>query len=142
MKRLFALCIVIAWLGLIAGCSDNGLPMVPVRGKVTFAGGPPPKPGTITFMPMTVDVGLPRRPGTANFGTDGEFQVTSFRENDGLVAGTYQAAIECWMREPSASDPTTFERFNHVPKSYEPEPVVVNADADEVVVNLDVPKKK
>jgi hypothetical protein len=129
-------------LAVIAGCSDNRLPMVPVQGKVTFAGGPPPKPGSITFSPITVAEGLPQRPGTANFDESGEFRVTSFKKNDGLVPGTYEAVIDCWMRNPDASDPTTFERFNHVPRNYRPPPISVDAEAGEVEVNFDVPKKK
>jgi hypothetical protein len=142
MKRLIAFSTVVACLGLAVGCNDSGLPLVPVYGKVTFAGGPPPKPGSITFSPVSVDEGLPSRPGTAGFGTSGEFQVTSFQKNDGLVPGVYEAKIDCWMKDPYASDPTTFERFNHVPKDYKPPHITVSADADEVEVNFDVPPKK
>jgi hypothetical protein len=142
MNRPAALPILVILLGSIAGCSDSGLPLVPVHGTVTFAGGPPPKPGSITFMPLTVAEGLPRRPGTANFDTSGKFQVTSFRENDGLVAGTYRASIDCWLRDPNASDPTTFERFNAVPKNYEPATITVSEEAGEVEVNFDVPPKQ
>jgi hypothetical protein len=142
MKTAATLSILALIVGLAAGCNDTGLPLVPVYGKVTFDGGPPPKPGSITFMPLTVGEGLPRRPGTANFDTSGKFRVTSFRENDGLVAGTYRASIDCWLKDPSASDPTTFERFNAVPKNYEPPEIIVSEEAGEVEVNFDVPKKK
>jgi hypothetical protein len=142
MKRTATLPILLMSLALFAGCNDSGLPLVPVYGTVTFAGGPPPKPGSITFMPVTVAEGLPRRPGTANFDTSGVFQVTSFRENDGLVAGTYRASIDCWLKDPSASDPTTFERFNAVPKDFQPPEIIVSEDAGKVQVNFDVPPKK
>lgn len=142
MKSVLPLYVSLAWLALVAGCSHDGLPMVPVRGKVTIAGGLPPKPGTITFMPLTVAEGLPHRPGTAIFNTAGNYQVTSFRANDGLVVGTYRAAIQCWKQPPSASDPTSFERFNLVPKDFQPPDVTVAADSGEVVVNFDVPKKE
>jgi hypothetical protein len=140
MKVQIAVFLALA-VAMIAGCSDNGLPMVPVYGKVTFAGGPPPKPGSITFSPISIEPGLPNRPGTAQFDTNGEFQVTSFKKNDGLVAGTYQANIACWLKSPSASDPSSFDRFNAVPKGFEPPQVVVGADAGEVEVVIDVPKK-
>jgi hypothetical protein len=139
--RLIALLMGVLLLAPI-GCSDKGLPIVPVRGKVTFDGGPPPKPGSIAFAPISVADGLPHRPGTANFGTDGQFEVTSFRENDGLVAGTYQASVDCWLQNPSATDPSSFERFNAVPKGFQPPPVTVDADASVVEVVIDVPKKK
>ena len=142
MKSQVALPIGILVLGLVAGCNDSGLPIVPVYGKVTFAGGSPPKGGSITFSPIQVAEGLPSRPGTASFDESGKFQVTSFQQNDGLVPGTYQASLDCWMQTPYADDPTTFERFNHVPKTYQPPPITVSADADEVEVNFDVPPKK
>src|SRR5690349_15978662 len=41
---------------LFSGCKrGNGLPMVRVSGKVTFAGGPCPAPGNVTFTPIEVD---------------------------------------------------------------------------------------
>jgi hypothetical protein len=126
----------------IAGCSDSGLPVVPVSGTITFAGSPPPKSGTVTFTPISVDAGLPNRPGNAVFDTDGRFQVTSFKENDGLIPGTYHARVSCWMGTPNSSDPSSFDRLNYVPLGFEPSPIVVNADADDVKVTIDVPKKK
>jgi hypothetical protein len=142
MKSLLPLYLTVICLGLIAGCSGKGLSIVPVRGTVTFAGGPPPTPGTITFMPLTVAEGLPHRPGSADFNTTGQYQATSFHKNDGLVVGTYRASIQCWKQPPSASDPSSFERFNLVPKDYQPPDITVDADSSEVVVNFDVPKKQ
>jgi hypothetical protein len=132
---------VICVSAIVAGCNDNGLPLVPVHGKVTFAGGPPPKPGSIAFAPIEIADGLPHRPGTASFDNSGEFEVTSFRPGDGLIEGTYQATIDCWLKSPTASDPSTFERFNAVPKGYNPPPIEVKSDAGEVEVVIDVPKK-
>ena len=127
---------------VVAGCGDSGLPVVPVSGKITFAGGPPPKAGTVTFVPIAVDAGMPNRPGNAVFDQQGDFQVTSFKENDGLVPGTYHARVSCWSGTPSSSDPGSFERLNYVPADFQPEPVIVQADADNVEVAIDVPKKK
>jgi hypothetical protein len=141
LRRIIGIPAVVFLLGH-AGCDDSGLPTVPVRGKVTFAGGPPPKPGSVAFAPITVAEGLPHRPGTANFGTDGEFQVTSFHENDGLIPGTYQASVDCWLKNPNPSEPSSFERFNAVPKGFQPPPITVDADAGVVEVAIDVPKKE
>jgi hypothetical protein len=137
--------LVLVLVGLscaVVGCGDSGLPLVQVHGTVTFAGGPPPKPGNVTFTPIAVEAGLPNRPGSAVFDTDGRFQVTSFRENDGLVPGTYHANVSCWMGAPSSSDPSSFERLNYVPSGFKSAPIVVKADADSVEVKIDVPKKK
>ncbi len=142
IKLTVAFIAIAVLLASIAGCNKSALTIVPVHGKVTFNGGHPPKPGSITFTPIRVAEGFPNRPGTADFGESGEFQITSFRENDGLVPGTYHASVECWMRNPNASDPTTFERFNYVPKGYQTPDITVSADAREVDVNFDVPPKK
>jgi hypothetical protein len=122
------------------GCSEDGLPLVPVSGKVTYAGGPPPTEGSISFAPVSVEEGLPRRPGRAAFKTDGTFEVTSFNEGDGLIPGTYAARISCWMGQPVSEDPSSFERLNYVPKTYRPE-VIVKPDDESVEVNFDIPKK-
>lgn len=126
----------------IVGCGDADKAMVvPVSGKVTFAGGPCPKPGTITFSPTAVAEGFPRRPGTAAFKEDGVFVATSFTEGDGLVPGVYTASITCWNGKPSGDDPGSFERLNLAPADYQPE-VTVDANGDVVELTFDVPPKK
>ncbi len=134
--------LTLALLGASAGCGNNGLPLVPVHGKVTFAGNPPPMAGMITFMPIAVAEGLPRRPGRAHFDEQGAFQVTSFKDNDGLIPGNYQPSITCWMKQPTSNDPTSFERYNYVPKGFQASEVKVEQDAGSVEVTIDVPKKK
>ncbi len=124
------------------GCGTERLPTVPVRGKVTFGGGPCPAEGTITFTPVSVEEGLPRRPGTAEFRTDGRFAATSFTPGDGLLPGRYRANISCWQGEPSSYDPSSFDRLNYVPKNYDPEEFVVEPSGDAVTLTLDVPLKK
>jgi hypothetical protein len=115
--------------------------MVPVSGKVTFQGAPPPVAGTISFVPISVQEGLPHRPGTAQFSTDGTFRVTSFKPNDGLLPGKYGARIDCWKGNPAtSSDPNAFEKLNYVPKDFAPPPVVVDAKSGGVEVAIDVPK--
>src|SRR4051794_12495656 len=88
-------------LTALAGCGSSDLAIVPVNGTVTFAGGPPPAEGSITFTPTEVQEGLPHRPGRASFDKQGVFQVTSFKEHDGLIPGTYYANVTCWMKPPS-----------------------------------------
>jgi hypothetical protein len=132
---------LVALLAAMIGCgSAQEFPLVPVSGIVTFAGGPCPKPGTIDFSPMTVEEGLPQRPGRARFSEDGYFEATSFEEGDGLVPGAYSVRITCWEQPPSENDPTSFERFNLVPSTFHYE-IVVEPDADAMEVNIDVPKK-
>jgi hypothetical protein len=131
---------VAALILVLAGCGGDELTIVPVSGKVTYAGGPPPAAGTISFSPVTVEEGFPRRPGQASFQTDGTFEATSFKNGDGLFPGTYTALISCWMGQPISEDPSSFERLNYVPQTYRPE-VVVKRDDESVEVNFDIPKK-
>jgi hypothetical protein len=124
------------------GCSGEGLPTVPVSGLITFGGSAPPAKGSIAFSPISVEQGMPRRPGTAEFDVDGRFAATSFREGDGLLPGRYRAIVSCWTGEPSNSDPKSFERLNAVPKSYEPEEFTVKPNGEPVTLTINVPAKK
>lgn len=131
-----------AALTALVGCGGSGgVPLVPVSGTITFAGGPPPKPGTIDFAPVSTEEGIPKRPGSAKFTEDGFFEAASFEEGDGLAPGTYAVKVTCWQQPPSEDDPTSYARFNLVPDDFTQE-VIVAADADEVEVTIDVPKKK
>jgi len=125
-----------------AGCSDQGFPLTPVQGKVTFGGAPCPAAGTISFFPKEVAEGLPRRPAQGRFGLDGEFQVTTFEENDGLVPGRYAVSVDCWSGAPSMEDPAAFNSASHVPRNFKPDDFVLEVGSGPVVFNLDVPKKK
>jgi hypothetical protein len=139
VRRLVLLLLVLA-VSAETGCGDSGVRTVPVNGKVTFVGGPPPTGGTIIFSPTTVAEGVPNRPGRAQFDKQGSFTVTSFQKDDGLLPGTYHPNISCWKGNPDSNDPSSFERLNYVPKDFKPEPVTVSADADEVNVVINVPE--
>lgn len=136
--RLLVLVMLVACIG----CGAERLPTVPVNGRVTFGGGPCPAEGTITFSPISVEQGMPRRPGTAEFKADGNFTATSFVPGDGLLPGRYRANISCWQGEPTSYDPSSFDRLNYVPKSYEPEEFVVESSDETVTLTFDVPLKK
>jgi hypothetical protein len=142
MKRRHLIIIAGMCLFALMGCKQSSLPLVPVSGKVSFAGGAPPAAGTITFVPVAVEAGLPQRPATAHFGPDGTFQVTSFKKDDGLLPGTYQPNVICMTGEPVENDPSSYDRLNAVPKNFVPPPVVVDASKGKVEVAIDVPAKK
>lgn len=82
------------------GC-DNGPQTVPVSGRVTLDGGPWPRRGMLFFAPSEPAEGFPRRPGTADFNEDGEFEASSFKTGDGLLPGKYVVNVECWEVPPS-----------------------------------------
>ncbi len=97
---------LLLWLLLVAGCGRGGPEVVPVRGQITRGGGPWPQPGMIYFTTVEPADGLPDRPAYAQFDAQGNFRVTSFQPDDGLVPGRYRAAVECWQSAPQMSDPT------------------------------------
>ena len=127
-----------------AGCGKGSdLPLVPVTGELTFDGNPPPAGGSINFMLVKGSgiSGLPDRPGRANFGTDGKFEVSSFKKGDGLLPGKYTANVICFVGTPSEADPSSYERLSRVPRDYHPE-LVVEEDGGPRHVKYDVPPKK
>jgi hypothetical protein len=131
----------IMMLGVL-GCGRGGLPTVPVRGQVKFVGGPCPAPGNVTFTPVEVEPGLPRRPGSATFHADGQFAITSFQKEDGLLPGRYKVSITCLSGMPDPSKPDPWSDVSYVPSSYQPPELVVARDSDPIELTYDVPAKK
>jgi hypothetical protein len=79
---LFALLAVV-----LAGC---GKETSPVRGVVTLEG-TPVAGATVLFMPDGQDEG---RPATGFTSSDGTFRLTTFRPDDGAVAGKYRVLVQ------------------------------------------------
>jgi hypothetical protein len=84
-----------------SGCHDTGVPLVKVTGRITFNNGDWPRPGVIYFAPLGMHDGIPQRPGSATFSTDGKFRAGTFTTSDGLIPGKYRINIECWEHPPS-----------------------------------------
>lgn len=137
-----SLSVLLLGITLLTGCDSGGLPTVPVSGQFTYGGGDWPAPGYVTFVPSSVDEGLPMRPGTGRFRADGKFVVRSFREGDGLLPGTYDVQIKCWTGQPDGSDPKSFERLNAVPKDFTADELVVEKGGEAIELKIDVPKKE
>ncbi len=128
----------------IAGCGRSDRPAtVPVEGKITWSGGPWPRPGTVYFVPVRAADGFPQRPGVARLQTDGSFQAQTFEDGDGLLPGVYKIALHCWKVPPSMEDATGVSyvpsRF-HNPLTSGLELVVQSTDR-RLVVHYDVPRK-
>lgn len=123
------------------GCGGNGLPMVPVSGKVTFNGGEPPAEGRITFTPTETFGGLPRRPGLGRFGRDGAFVVSSFRDGDGLTPGRYRVRVNCLSGLPDVTKRDSTADLSYVPANYQPEDLVIEMDSEAIDLTYDVPPK-
>jgi hypothetical protein len=128
---------------LALGCSRSGPEVVPVKGTITYGGGPWPKPGVANFTVETPAPGLPNRPAMGLFDTDGTLTVTTYKKGDGLIPGKYKIGVECWEVRPEMGGPP--------PKSYVPErygssatsgfTVTIEPGQKVVTLNLDVPKK-
>ncbi len=125
-----------AWAGafvlallLAAGCG-NPRGTVPVVGRVTFGGQPPPQPGYVYFVPRNDDPSCAgRRPGTAIFAKDGAFTANSFEGGDGLVPGTYEVRVTCEMPAGSPAKESHFGAAkNLVPAAFKPADVTVPSD--------------
>lgn len=127
--------------GLLAGCcgGSDRPPTVPVSGKLTFNGGEWPKPGVINFSAIKVGEGMPNRPASGHFDTDGVFTVTSFDKGDGLVPGTYSVRIDCWKRPPLGDGNPP---ISYIAKDFKPEEVVVTRGGGPIELNWDVPAAK
>jgi hypothetical protein len=122
-----------------SGCGGDRPQTVPVDGKITFAGGPCPAEGYIDFQPLEAAPGYTTHPGSAQFGRDGQFAVTSFRAGDGLVPGRYRVHIECWKELP---DEATFSPgVSYVPEGFQaPELVVEPTSSGPLSVTYDIPQ--
>lgn len=137
-----------AWAGMLAvallvsGCGPK-YPLVPVSGKVTFSGGPPPGPGTVSFLP--VDGNGAVRPGLASFDATGNLSVQSFRDGDGLLPGRYRMEVHCMSmasgRNSTDGDPHLAAGYiEHVPEDFTAPELVVPAGGS-VSCTIDVPLK-
>lgn len=85
--------------------------------------------------------GLPDRPGSATFGTNGKFVVSSYKSGDGLLPGKYTAKITCWVGTPNERIPSSYIDLDRVPQDYRPE-LVVEKGSGPMEIDYDVPPKK
>src|SRR5262245_15120824 len=101
---------------LLTSCGSNLPRTIPVSGKVTFDGQPPPAAGSVLFLPIEAAEGFPLRPASGAFGTDGRFMAKTFEPGDGLMPGKYSISVECWDVPPNM---TGNPGKSHVPKKYQ-----------------------
>ena len=119
--RFVRLCLVSASLfgmTMLVRCDSGRIPTFATSGKVTFKDGQPVQFGSIEFYNQEHDVSAR---GTIN--SDGTYQLSTFRPNDGAVEGTHQVLItQILMPKPVVSEGATAEREyqhgRHIDKSY------------------------
>ena len=137
MKRFASkLAIIAVGFAAIAGCIDRGPETIPVYGKVSFAGREAPKFCRLFF--QSVKSETVNRPSSATVQPDGAYEVKSFRRSKGLLPGTYKIQVSYYDLKPGA-DPNV--ETNYVESVHEAGELVVDADADEVEHNIEVPPK-
>jgi hypothetical protein len=71
-----------------AGCSNQQMPTYPVQGRVIFPDGSTAHLGNIEFQSLDYPI---RAHGIIQ--PDGSFQLTTYTENDGAIAGRHRCAI-------------------------------------------------
>ncbi|MCA9035297.1 MAG: hypothetical protein KDA91_09210 [Planctomycetaceae bacterium] len=81
------------------GCgSDDNVAVYPVKGVVLFNGQPMAGGGSISFVPLTSQSGK-NAGGVIN--PDGTFQMTTYVDGDGAMAGTFRVMImQTMVEEP------------------------------------------
>ena len=130
---------VLGCLGIcILGCGPSRPTTIPVRGTVTFNGGPPPAEGMITFPCIEPAPGFDRRPGRARFDTSGKYSATSFVDGDGLVPGTYRVRVECWKVAPSmeAQASPDSQGVSYIAEGFEPPTITVDDSLGTFNINV------
>lgn len=132
--------VVVAVCTAPLGCGSSRPETVRVRGRVTLAGGEWPAAGLIIFTPVEPAQGFPRRAGRAFFDRQGRFAATTFEEGDGLMPGTYRAAVYCGEETPDMGSAGR----DYVPAKYQNPArsgleLTVPAGAGPIEVDYDLP---
>jgi hypothetical protein len=89
-------------LAALLGCGDGNPRTYPIPGRVTYDDGSP-VPGATVIFQTTVDGKNVIARGRVE--SDGSFRLTTFRDNDGVVAGEHQIALSP-LPMPDSGKPT------------------------------------
>ena len=139
-RTLATLALMVPWF--LVGCDIGKFPLVPVQGRVTFDGATCPKAGNVTFQPIKIEEGLPRRPASAQFDVDGAYEVNAFPGQEGVLPGRYRVEVTCYSGAPDFSKSDPWGAVNYIDSSYKPMELVVDASSDAMRVDIDVPRNK
>lgn len=114
----------------ITGCGPS-LGLVPVTGRVTFAGKAPPGKCSVSFAPA--DASAMVRPGVAVCDSSGYFRAGSYTLGDGLRPGRYRPRVRC-VDFTNATE--TAPPVDHMPPGFELP--VFEVPAKGMEINFDV----
>jgi hypothetical protein len=96
---------------LLAGCGPSR-GTIPLEGRVTRAGGPPPNRGRVIFSPLVVNGETEPAPAgrfaLGVFDAGGAYRASSFTEGDGILPGRYEVSVEFGDMQPSGPNPHDF----------------------------------
>ena len=112
--RIRTLWLTIAVAALANGGCGPNLGLVPVTGRVTFAGKSPPAECSLIFAPA--DAASKLRPGVAICDSSGYFRAGSYKLGDGLLPGRYRPRVRC-INFANATE--TKPPIDHVPEGFE-----------------------
>jgi hypothetical protein len=133
------------FLLLCSGCGPAGPEIVPVKGTITFGGGPWPETGEVRLLPIEAAPGEPLIPTMVTLAKDGSFTAES-TVGAGLVPGKYRVAVECWKLPPDDSRAESPFGVSYVgnkwrdPATSGLEFEVKSGDPGPVEVKFDIPK--
>lgn len=86
--------IVLAILACLQGCGSDHPPTYPVSGKVVFEeDGKPLTTGGVVLLESVVAGGLPAVNARGLIKADGTFELTTFEDGDGAVAGKHRMLV-------------------------------------------------
>ena len=129
-------------IALLSGCEQSKYELVAVSGRVTFDGENCPASGSVTFQPLEIAAGLPKRPATGKFGVDGEYTVNSFSDSEGVMPGRYRVEVTCFAGGPDLSAPDPWAAVDYIAEEYEPTELTIDEDNGSVKYDIDVPRRR
>ncbi len=131
----------LAALPLLAGCGADRGGMVPVSGRVTWEG-EAVTTGNVTFTPADAVTG---RLASGQIQSDGTFTISTLKQGDGVLPGTYRVGISSAPPPPIEVMEGQVLPTGPVPTSYNNPTasgleVTIEAGSDPVVQDFALPK--
>jgi hypothetical protein len=103
---------------VVTGCESKKYSLVDVSGKVTLDGKPVPG-AVVNFQPQAREGRSPGPGSTGRCDAEGQFQLSTIRDEPGVVVGIHNVRIFSYSPEsPAVSDTDTEPRKEIIPDRY------------------------